>query len=54
VAEQDIHKLAVTGADGVVLPAPGTVPGITLDKSFSLVNVVHQTGLLAWNGIGTS
>jgi hypothetical protein len=54
VAEKDIQLLADAGADGVILPAPGTVPGITLDISYSLVNAVHQAGLLAWNGIGTS
>ena len=54
VTEKDIELLADAGADGVILPAPGTVPGITLDISCSLVNAVHQAGLLAWNGIGTS
>ncbi len=54
VAEEDIQSLADAGADGVILPAPGTIPGITLDISCSLVNAVHQAGMLAWNGIGTS
>jgi hypothetical protein len=54
VTENDIQLLADAGADGVILPAPGTVPGITLDISYSLVNAVHKAGLLAWNGIGTS
>ena len=37
-----------------VLPAPGTVPGITTEYVRGLVSYVHENGKLAMTSIGTS
>jgi hypothetical protein len=54
VTLDDINLLADAGADGMILPAPGTVPGSTQEASCTWVQASHQAGMLAWNGIGTS
>lgn len=54
VAASDIHSYAAAGADGVALPAPGTVPGMTVEAVRDLVDEAHVRGLLAMTGIGTS
>jgi hypothetical protein len=54
VNESDLHEYVNAGADCIVLPAPGTVPGMTIDVSRELVKVVHSHGVLALNAIGTS
>ncbi|MCR5320148.1 MAG: haloacid dehalogenase-like hydrolase, partial [Lachnospiraceae bacterium] len=51
---EDIDAFAEAGADIVLLPAPGTVPGITLDWAVQRVNRIHQLGKLAMTAIGTS
>jgi hypothetical protein len=50
----DIAGLVEAGVDVVGLPAPGTVPGMTLEECKKLVEVIHQTGALALTAIGTS
>lgn len=42
------------GADVVLLPGAGTVPGTTLGKVEQLVQMAHQQGALALTAIGTS
>ena len=42
------------GADIILLPAPGTVPGITQEYAHRLIEVVHSRGKLALTAIGTS
>lgn len=54
VTGEDIAAFLASGADGVVLPAPGTVPGATLEVCCKWVDEVHRRGGLALNGIGTS
>jgi hypothetical protein len=54
VDEADIAAYLQAGADGVVLPAPGTVPGMTLDMGKELVDLVHERDGLALSAIGTS
>lgn len=49
-----IQELAKHGADGILIPAPGTIPGTTLDFCKSLVEKVHKHGLLAMSCIGSS
>ena len=51
---QDVDRLARAGAHGVVLPAPGTTPGSSMEAAVARVEAAHERGLLAWNGIGTS
>jgi hypothetical protein len=54
VIAADIDAFADGGADGVLLPAPGTVPGMTVEAAHALVEVAHERGLLAMNTVGTS
>lgn len=42
------------GADIILLPAPGTVPGITPEYAHRLIETVHARGKLALTSIGTS
>jgi len=50
----DIEAYASAGADGIVLPAPGTVPGMTVEAARSFVVAARDRGLLVMNTIGTS
>ena len=54
VSEKEIQQLAGAGADVIVLPSPGTVPGLTIEVVSRWVRVVHECGLLAETTIGTS
>jgi hypothetical protein len=54
IRKDDLEDFAEVGADGVVFPAPGTVPGMTVDSVRGLVEEAHNLGLLVMNGIGTS
>ncbi len=42
------------GADVILFPAPGTVPGISLEEGTFLARKAHSLGLLAMTSIGTS
>ncbi|MGD0709317.1 MAG: haloacid dehalogenase-like hydrolase [Anaerolineaceae bacterium] len=50
----DIRAFAAEGADGILLPVPGTIPGITVDIVHALVDAAHAAGLLVMNCIDTS
>jgi hypothetical protein len=54
ISEKAIRDYAKAGADIIVVPAPGTVPGATLEYTKRLVEVIHATGSLAMTGMGTS
>lgn len=54
LTETDISEFAAAGADIILLPAPGTVPGVTLECAHSLFAQAHQKGCLAMTAIGTS
>ena len=54
ITEADIKAFAKAGADIILLPAPGTVPGITMEYVRSLVTYAHSLGLLTITAIGTS
>lgn len=54
LSADDIQAAADAGADGIVLPAPGTLPGMTLERAQNLVEEAHSRGLLVISGIGTS
>jgi hypothetical protein len=54
VTAADVDAFADAGADGVVLPAPGTVPGMTVEFIRALVEAAHDRELLAMNTVGTS
>lgn len=53
-ADPDTAKrLVEAGADVVLSPAPGTVPGFTVDRAADLVRATHDTGGLSLLAIGT-
>ncbi|MGC5326832.1 haloacid dehalogenase-like hydrolase [Brevibacillus sp. SYSU BS000544] len=54
IKEQDLVSFIEAGADVILLPSPGTVPGITLENSQRLVQTVHKHGALTILATGTS
>lgn len=54
VTAADVDAFADGGADGVVMPTPGTVPGMTVDIVHGLASTAHERGLLVMNAVGTS
>ncbi len=54
ITKEDIRAFAEAGADIILLPAPGTVPGITMEYIRELVSFAHSLGLLTITAIGTS
>ncbi|MEE0111112.1 MAG: haloacid dehalogenase-like hydrolase [Oscillospiraceae bacterium] len=54
ITKEDISAFAAAGADIILLPAPGTVPGITMEYVKELVNHAHSLGCLTITAIGTS
>jgi len=54
ITKEDIKSFVDAGADIILLPAPGTVPGITMEYIRSLVAYAHQLGTLTITAIGTS
>ena len=54
ITEADIGEFVKAGADVVLLPAPGTVPGITPEYVRGLVRCAHSLGALTVTAIGTS
>ena len=54
ITREDITAFADAGADIILLPAPGTVPGITMEYVRDLVNHAHSLGCLTITAIGTS
>ncbi|WP_457944699.1 DUF7916 family protein [Caproiciproducens sp. LBM24188] len=54
ITQQDIHEFVNAGADIILLPAPATVPGITMEYIRSLVRYAHSLGALTLTAIGTS
>jgi hypothetical protein len=54
ISEPDIEAFADGGADGIVLPVPGTLPGMTLEAVRVLVEAAHGHDLLVLNVVATS
>ena len=54
ITKDDIAAFAAAGADIILLPAPGTVPGITMEYARELVQYAHSLGCLTITAIGTS
>ncbi|PAV31640.1 PEP phosphonomutase [Virgibacillus profundi] len=54
ISESALTSFIKAGADIILMPAPGTVPGITLETSEKYVRFVHSKGALAMLTIGTS
>lgn len=54
ITKNDIDAFAEAGADIILLPAPGTVPGITMEYIKELVSYAHSLNKLTITAIGTS
>ena len=54
LTENDVDAFIDAGADILLLPAPGTVPGITMEYAHKLIARAHAKGALAMTTIGTS
>ncbi len=54
ITKQDIKDFAEAGADIILMPAPGTVPGITMEYIRELVAYAHSLGALTITAVGTS
>ncbi len=54
ITKEEINQFVDAGADIILLPAPGTVPGITLEYIRDLVSYAHSLGVLTMTAIGTS
>lgn len=54
LTEKDVEAFVAAGADVILLPAPGTVPGITMEYAGNLIRKAHEKGALAMTTIGTS
>lgn len=54
IKKQDVEEFINAGADIILMPAPGTVPGITQEYIRELVVYTHSQGKLTLTAIGTS
>ena len=54
LTEADVRAFAEAGADIILLPAPGTVPGFTMEYVRNLVVRAHSLGKMTLTAIGTS
>ena len=54
LTKEDIAAFAEAGADIILMSAPGTVPGITMEYVRELVTFAHSLGCLTITAIGTS
>lgn len=54
ITKQAVLDFVAAGADVILLPAPGTIPGITLENIRDLVTAAHGAGALTMTAIGTS
>lgn len=54
ITKEDIRLFSEAGADIILMPAPGTVPGITTEYIRELVSYAHSLGKLTITAIGTS
>ena len=54
ITKKDVKSFVEAGADVILFPAPGTVPGITMEYIRELVDYAHSLGVLTLTAIGTS
>ena len=52
--EESVKAMIDSGADVILVPAVGTVPGFTSDELIKIVKIVHQHDGLVMSTIGTS
>lgn len=54
MTKEDVRRFREAGADVLLFPAPGTVPGITMEYVRELVGFAHGMGALTITAVGTS
>ena len=54
LTKEDAETFIEAGADVLLLPAPGTVPGFTMEHAAELIKTAQDKGVLAMTTIGTS
>ena len=54
LTKEDVKEFMDAGADVILMPAPGSVPGITVEYIKDLVSYAHSMGRLTLTAIGTS
>ncbi|MBQ1899274.1 MAG: haloacid dehalogenase-like hydrolase, partial [Erysipelotrichaceae bacterium] len=54
ISKDEIKGFAQAGTDIILLPAPGTVPGMTVEKVHELIAYIHSLNKMAMTSIGTS
>ena len=54
MTKEEIRRFREAGADVLLFPAPGTVPGITMEYVRELVGFAHGMGALTITAVGTS
>lgn len=54
LTENEVESFVDAGADVILLPALGTVPGISMEYAAKLIKRAHEKGALAMTTIGTS
>ncbi|MBO5292471.1 MAG: haloacid dehalogenase-like hydrolase [Lachnospiraceae bacterium] len=54
LSKEDIREFVEAGADVILMPAPGSVPGLTMEDVRELVEYAHELGALTITSIGTS
>ena len=54
ISEEDVSWFASQGADIVLVPAPGTIPGMSQQKVAELIECAHACGVMAMTAVGTS
>ena len=54
MTKEDVRRFREAGADVLLFPAPGTVPGITMEYVRELVAFAHGLGALTITAVGTS
>jgi hypothetical protein len=54
MSKKDVESFVDAGADILLAPAPGTVPGITVEFVKSIADIAHKKGAMLMTTIGTS
>lgn len=54
IDKEMIKQFIEAGADIIMIPAPGTIPGITVELAHELISYIHSFNKLAMTAIGTS
>lgn len=54
ISREDITAFVTAGANIILLPAPGTVPGVSLEFVREMVEYAHSLGVMTMTAIGTS